>query len=60
MSVPIALSTASVYPQNTESAFRFAAELGYDGIELMVWADAVSQDTRAVARAIGTLNWYSA
>ncbi|MFC9787346.1 sugar phosphate isomerase/epimerase family protein [Rhodococcus sp. NPDC127528] len=44
----VGLSTASVYPQNTEAAFEFAAELGYDGIELMVWAESVSQDMRAV------------
>lgn len=42
------LSTASVYPQNTEAAFRYAAELGYDGVELMVWAESVSQDIAAV------------
>ncbi|MFC8179831.1 sugar phosphate isomerase/epimerase [Rhodococcus sp. 14-2470-1b] len=46
--VAVGLSTASVYPQNTEAAFRYAAELGYDGIELMVWAESVSQDAEAV------------
>lgn len=44
----VGLSTASVYPQNTEAAFRYAADLGYDGIELMVWAESVSQDIEAV------------
>ncbi|NLU84106.1 sugar phosphate isomerase/epimerase [Rhodococcus sp. HNM0569] len=44
------LSTASVYPENVEAAFRYAADLGYDGVELMVWAEAVSQDVDAVAR----------
>ncbi|OZD72589.1 sugar phosphate isomerase/epimerase [Rhodococcus sp. 05-340-1] len=47
--IRVGLSTASVYPQNTEAAFRYAAELGYDGIELMVWAESVSQDVDAVA-----------
>ncbi|MFH5211054.1 sugar phosphate isomerase/epimerase family protein [Antrihabitans spumae] len=42
------MSTASVYPQNTEAAFRYAAELGYDGVELMVWAESVSQNLDAV------------
>ncbi|MFI9510666.1 sugar phosphate isomerase/epimerase family protein [Nocardia sp. NPDC052566] len=42
------LSTASVYPQNTEAAFRYAAELGYDGIELMVWAEPASQSIATV------------
>jgi sugar phosphate isomerase/epimerase len=42
--IPIGLSTASVYPQNTEAAFAYAAELGFDGVELMVWGEPVSQD----------------
>lgn len=50
--IPVGLSTASVYPQKTESAFQFATELGYDGIELMVWAEALSQDSRAVRELI--------
>ncbi len=40
----IALSTASVYPEPVNVAFELAARLGYDGIELMVFTDAVSQD----------------
>jgi sugar phosphate isomerase/epimerase len=47
---PIALSMASVYPEPAAAAFELAAELGYDGVELMVWADAVSQDIAAVER----------
>ncbi|WP_219413168.1 sugar phosphate isomerase/epimerase family protein [Pseudonocardia nigra] len=47
---PVALSTASVYPERVEAAFELAAELGYDGVELMVWTDPVSQDVPAVAR----------
>jgi sugar phosphate isomerase/epimerase len=47
--IPIGLSTASVYPQNTEAAFQYANDLGYDGIELMVWAEPVSQDIDRVA-----------
>lgn len=50
--VPIGLSTASVYPQNTQSAFRYAAELGFDGIELMVWAEQISQSARAISGLI--------
>ncbi|MFT4125509.1 MAG: sugar phosphate isomerase/epimerase [Gordonia sp. (in: high G+C Gram-positive bacteria)] len=46
--IPIGLSSASVYPQSTEAAFQYAAELGYDGVELMVWSDPVSQDIRHV------------
>ncbi|MCC3317540.1 sugar phosphate isomerase/epimerase family protein [Nocardia africana] len=42
------LSTASVYPENAEAAFRYAAELGYDGVELMVWAEPASQNIATV------------
>ncbi|GAB2931177.1 sugar phosphate isomerase/epimerase [Rhodococcus aerolatus] len=48
--VPIGLSTASVYPETVEAGFAMAAEVGYDGLELMVWADPVSQDVAAVGR----------
>ncbi len=48
--IPIALSTASVYPQSVETGFALGAELGYDGIELMVWTDPASQDADAVAK----------
>ena len=46
----IALSTASVYPESTASAFETAARLGYDGVEVMVSGDAVSQDVAALQR----------
>ena len=47
--IKVGLSTASVYPLKTEAAFEYAAKLGYDGVELMVWAESVSQDIDAVA-----------
>ncbi|AXI78921.1 sugar phosphate isomerase/epimerase family protein [Peterkaempfera bronchialis] len=46
----VALSTASVYPENTATAFEIAARLGYDGVEVMVWTDPVSQDIEALRR----------
>lgn len=46
----VGLSTASVYPESVDATFALAAELGYDGVELMVWADPVSQDVGAVAK----------
>jgi sugar phosphate isomerase/epimerase len=49
--VPVALSTASVFPEPMSAAFDAAAELGYDGVELMVWTDPDSQRLRSVARA---------
>jgi sugar phosphate isomerase/epimerase len=47
--IKVGLSTASVYPLRAEAAFAYAAELGYDGIELMVWAEPLSQNVVAVA-----------
>ncbi|HEX6756166.1 MAG TPA: sugar phosphate isomerase/epimerase [Mycobacteriales bacterium] len=46
----VGLSTASVYPETTASAFEVAARLGYDGVEVMVWTDPVSQDVDALKR----------
>jgi sugar phosphate isomerase/epimerase len=46
----IALSSASVYPESTATAFELAARLGYDGLEVMVWTDPISQDVEALKR----------
>jgi sugar phosphate isomerase/epimerase len=46
----VALSTASTYPESTATAFELAARLGYDGVEVMVWTDPVSQDIDALRR----------
>ena len=46
----VALSTTSVYPESTAAAFEIAARLGYDGVELMVFTDPVSQEIDAVRR----------
>ncbi|CAN3981360.1 hypothetical protein KPATCC21470_4023 [Kitasatospora purpeofusca] len=46
----VVLSTASVYPATTSVAFELAAKLGYDGVEVMVWNDPVSQDIEALRR----------
>jgi sugar phosphate isomerase/epimerase len=48
----IGLSTASVYPESTASAFELAARLGYDGIELMVGIDPLSAQIDAVKRLV--------
>lgn len=42
--IPVALSSASVFPGTTYDAFHMAADLGYDAIEVMVGQDPVSQD----------------
>jgi sugar phosphate isomerase/epimerase len=46
----VGLSTASVYPESTATAFSLARELGYDAVEVMVGMDPVSQDVAAVRR----------
>jgi sugar phosphate isomerase/epimerase len=46
----VVLSSASVYPESTATAFEMAARLGYDGVEIMVSGDAVSQDVSALQR----------
>ncbi|MFD9895640.1 sugar phosphate isomerase/epimerase family protein [Amycolatopsis sp. NPDC059027] len=48
--VPVGLSTASVWPLGAGAAFELAADLGFDGVEVMVWADQVSQDVSALRR----------
>jgi len=48
--IKVGLSTASVYPLRAEAAFEYAARLGYDGVELMVWGESVSQDIDAVEK----------
>jgi sugar phosphate isomerase/epimerase len=49
----VALSTASVFPDRVADAFEIAARLGYDGLEVMVSADPVSQDIEALRRLVG-------
>jgi sugar phosphate isomerase/epimerase len=48
--IKVGLSTASVYPLRAEAAFEYAARLGYDGVELMVWSEAASQDVDAIKK----------
>jgi sugar phosphate isomerase/epimerase len=44
----VLLSTSSVFPEPTSAGFDMAASLGYDGVEVMVWTDPVSQDLAAL------------
>ena len=46
----VVLSTGSVYPESTATAFEIAARLGFDGVEVMVSTDPVSQDVDALQR----------
>jgi sugar phosphate isomerase/epimerase len=44
----VGLSTASVYPESTATAFELAVRLGYDAVEVMVGTDDTSQDIAQV------------
>ena len=44
----VALSSASVYPESTATAFELAGRLGYDAVEVMVGIDPVSQDVETL------------
>ncbi len=46
----IALSTVSVYPESPAAAFEIASRLGYDGVEVMVMTDSVTQDPQELRR----------
>lgn len=48
----VALSTASCYPETCTTAFEMASDLGFDGVEVMVWTDPVSQDPTALKRLV--------
>ncbi|MFC7406427.1 sugar phosphate isomerase/epimerase family protein [Georgenia alba] len=43
-SIPVGLSTSSVYPGSVGETFALAQDLGYDGVEVMVLRDPESQD----------------
>jgi sugar phosphate isomerase/epimerase len=44
------LSTASVWPLRAGTGFELAADIGYDGVEVMVWVDPVSQHVPELRR----------
>jgi sugar phosphate isomerase/epimerase len=46
--IRIGMSTSCVYPLATEDAFRLAGLAGFDGIEVMVTQDPVTQDAAAL------------
>jgi sugar phosphate isomerase/epimerase len=50
--IPVGLSTSCSYPESTTAAFEIASRLGYDGLEVMVWTDPVSQDGVALQRLV--------
>ncbi|MFC6704103.1 sugar phosphate isomerase/epimerase family protein [Flexivirga alba] len=48
----IALSTSSVYPLGVVDGFAMAERLGYDGVEVMIWTDPVSQESGALRKLV--------
>lgn len=42
--IKVGLSTSSVYPEKTAAGFEIAAELGWDGVEVMVGIDPLAAD----------------
>ena len=49
MSIPVGLSTACVVPGSVPDTFAIAQDLGYDGVEIMVWSEKASQDATRLA-----------
>ncbi|MDO5628059.1 MAG: sugar phosphate isomerase/epimerase [Mobilicoccus sp.] len=50
--VAVTLSTSSVYPRGPVEAFSIASELGYDGVEVMVLGDPLTQDARRLGELV--------
>ncbi|WP_238998254.1 sugar phosphate isomerase/epimerase family protein [Nocardioides limicola] len=48
----VGLSTSSIFPESTAHGFSYAAEVGYDAVEVMVGIDALSQQVSAVQQLI--------
>lgn len=46
--IRIGMSTSAVYPLSTENAFRLSRLAGFDGVEVMVTNDEVTQDAAAL------------
>ncbi len=46
--VPVALSSASVYPLTVYDAFAMAKDVGYDGLEVLITGNAASQSATAL------------
>lgn len=48
MTITVGLSTVSIYPESTAAGFAYAANVGYDAVEVMVGMDGLSQQTSAL------------
>lgn len=54
MTIPVILSTSSVYPDGVETAFAVARDLSFDGVEVMVLSDDSSRDASEIRDLIQT------
>ena len=50
--IPVVLSTASAFPEPAAAAFSLAADLGYDGVEVMVMTEAASRSADTLRQLI--------
>jgi len=50
--IPVVLSTASAFPEPAAAAFSLAADLGYDGVEVMVMTEAASRTADTLRQLI--------
>ncbi|MBW3084795.1 hypothetical protein KEM60_00984 [Austwickia sp. TVS 96-490-7B] len=48
--IRVTMSTSSVYPLGPQAAFETAARLGYDGVEVMVLSDPLTQEVSLLRR----------
>ncbi len=46
--IPVGLASSSVYPLSVPECFTVASHLGYDGVEIMVSMNAISQNAAAI------------
>jgi len=51
----VLLSTASAFPEPVSAAFSMAADLGYDGVEVMVMTEVATRDPDTLLRLMDTV-----
>ncbi len=52
--IQVGMSASCVYPLGCEDGFRFAHEAGFDGVEVMVTRENVTQDASAIKKLMDT------
>lgn len=54
--IQIGMSASCVYPLGCEEGFRFASEAGYDGVEVMVTRESLTQSATEIRKLISQYN----